>query len=400
MGLLGARMAVQLDGLSAHAIECKIPGTNIEIRLDLPRSRGAWFCESETGDDYLDLTGLFGGRALGFNHRGFLEHHKSPPRDSQTSSEALLEQLHDRMIKSSMAQGFSGLALVDSADTALACALELAVARRGDASKVIHFSGNRGQLNRETTQDMACPSLPNAHTIHGEELTPEESMAIDSLRAAFEESPAGIAAVVVESVQSFRGDHYVRPVFFKKLRELCDESASLLIVDEVDSGFGRSGCWWDCQHLGVKPDMIVFGGIAELGGVLVDEHLMKWVGQTYPLPTEGQLQRCNAVLDAMENEKLLGHAGLMGRYLDTVLTELVMKFPAVSNPRVRGLRAAFDLPTAAERDALIEACLEEYLILLPSGVRSVSLRPTLDVRPDAIGRGIAQLEAALRRVYG
>ena len=64
-------MAAQLDGLSAHAIECKIPGTNIEISLDLPRSRGAWFCESETGEDYLDLTGLFGGRALGFNHRGF-----------------------------------------------------------------------------------------------------------------------------------------------------------------------------------------------------------------------------------------------------------------------------------------------------------------------------------------
>ena len=77
-----------------------------------------------------------------------------------------------------------------------------------------------------------------------------------------------------------------------------------------------------------------------------------------------------------------------------------MKFPAVSNPRARGLRGAFDLPSAAERDALIEACLKEYLILLPSGVRSVSLRPTLDVRPDAIGRGIAQLEAALRRVYG
>ena len=91
------------------------------------------------------------------------------------------------------------------------------------------------------------------------------------------------------------------------------------MVDEVDSGFGRSGCWWDCHHLGVKPDMIVFGGIAELGGVLLVEQLDDWVREPTQLPEEGQLNRCNSVLDAMVNEKLIGHAGLMGKYLDTVL---------------------------------------------------------------------------------
>ena len=146
--------------------------------------------------------------------------------------------------------------------------------------------------------------------------------------------------------------------------------------------------------------MIVFGGIAQLGGVLFIDELLDWLPDSENVPDQIQCSRCNAILDAMENEQLMGHAGLMGRYLDTVLTELAIKFSAVSNTRSRGLRGAFDLPSAKERDALIRACLEEYLILLPSGVRSVSLRPTLDVRPDAIGRGIAQLEAALKRVYG
>jgi|MDSW01.2.fsa_nt_gb L-lysine 6-transaminase len=396
-------MAAQLDGLSAHAIECKIPGTNIEMFLDLPRSRGAWFCESKTGDDYLDLTGLFGGRALGFNHRGFIEHHKTPPANQPGTCPTLLEQLHRRMMKSKMAEGFAGLELVDSAESAMAYALDIAYARRGALSQVIHFSGNREHRHRDGSAhsvDLACPSLPATQSAYESDLTAEEQSVLDSLSQAVDASEGGIAAVVVESVQSSLGDHYLRPDFLKALQELCRQSKSLLIVDEVDSGFGRSGSWWDCQHLGVKPDMIVFGGIAELGGVLIAEDLMGWVGQPPKLPEQGQLNRCNAVLDAMENEKLIGHAGLMGRYLDTVLTELVMKYSALSNPRARGLRGAFDLPSADERDALIEACLKEYLILLPSGVRSVSLRPTLDVRPDAIGRGIAQLEAALKRVYG
>ena len=119
-------MAVQLDGLSAHAIECKIPGTNIEMVLDLPRSRGAWFCESETGDDYLDLTGLFGERALGFNHRGFTEHHKTTQVNELTSHRQLLEELRARMMKTQMVEGFAGLQLLDSAESAMAFALEIA----------------------------------------------------------------------------------------------------------------------------------------------------------------------------------------------------------------------------------------------------------------------------------
>ena len=157
-------MAAQLDGLSAHAIECKIPGTNIEISLDLPRSRGAWFCESETGEDYLDLTGLFGGRALGFNHRGFLEHHKTPPSENTDAQMAALEQTLQRMKQSSMMQGFASVKLVDSADTAMAYALEIAIKRRGKDSQVIHFSGNRKQALMEGSvraDDVACPSIPS-----------------------------------------------------------------------------------------------------------------------------------------------------------------------------------------------------------------------------------------------
>ncbi|MBT6176936.1 MAG: aminotransferase class III-fold pyridoxal phosphate-dependent enzyme [Deltaproteobacteria bacterium] len=395
-------MAVQLDGPSAHAIECKIPGTNIEICLDLPRSRGAWFCESKTGDDYLDLTGLFGERALGFNHRGLVERHKAPTSSLEPSSSEMLSQLSQRMLQSAMTDGFTGLRLFDSGDTALAYALGLASKWRGKNAQIIHFSGNRNAAQHPAMleEGLACPSLPSAYDAETQELNVEEAEALRSLEQAIRDADSCVAALIVESVQSSRGDHYLRPEFFQALRRLCDSTQALLIVDEVDSGFGRSGCWWDCQHLGAKPDMIIFGGIAELGGVLLAQELLELLPDSESVPDQMQWSRCNAILDAMENEQLMGHAGLMGRYLDTILTELAIKFPAVSNARSRGLRGAFDLPSAGERDALIRACLEEYLILLPSGVRSVSLRPTLDVRPDAIGRGIAQLEAALIRVYG
>lgn len=395
-------MTAQLDGPANHISEYKIPGTNLSMCLDHPKSRGAWLYEQESGTDYLDLTGFMGARALGFNHRRLSDSTKQARAATQLSGDGI-EQLRARMLANVMARGFAALKLSDSGDSALAYAIGVAIRRRNEHAAVIHFagSGHQGIEHPAMVQAaLACPSVPSTQGSMSQSATQEESGALSSLESAASACHGNVAAVVVESIQSSCGDQYIRPAFLQSLRGFCDRVGALLVVDEVESGFGRSGCWWDCEHSGVVPDIIVFGGIAQLGGVLLREDLIPLLETVAEPPAAAQIARCNAILDAMEEEELVGHAGLMGRYLDHVLTELSMKFPAVSNTRARGLRAAFDLPSCAERDALTQACIEEHLLVLPSGVRSISLRPTLDVRPDAIGRGIAQLEAALRRVYG
>ena len=184
-------------------------------------------------------------------------------------------------------------------------------------------------------------------------------------------------------------------VELEKLRRRYD---ALLILDEVKSGFGRSGLWWDWQHFELSPDMVVFGGGAKIAGVFHHQRLTA-ISADLGIPDASQVASSALLLDVIEDEGLVGHAAVMGSYLLKVLTDLQHLFPQIRSVSSRGLRASFQLPSESDRDRVLEACLDESLILLPIGQSSIGFHPPLDVRADAIGRAAAQLEVALQAVY-
>jgi L-lysine 6-transaminase len=158
----------------------------------------------------------------------------------------------------------------------------------------------------------------------------------------------------------------------------------------------------------VKPDIMVFGKKTQVCGIAISERVNE-VDSCFVVPSrisstfEGNLVdmvRCQRVIEIIEEDDLLANAVMIGEYLQKLLNDMPEVIPEVSNVRGRGLWAAFDLPSQEDRDKVIKACFEEYLIVLPCGEKTIRMRPSLDVKADAIGRGIAQLEAGICRAYG
>ncbi len=422
-----------------------ILASGMDVLCDLTRSHGAYLYDARSGSEYLDLFSFFGARALGFNHRklvdpDFVERmgrvalHKPSNCDVYTPE---YEAFVDRFCTGALGGAFAKVFFIEGGSPAVENAVKTAVdwkhhknmaAGRGEkGTQIIHFAGGfhgrtgyalslTDALDPRKTQffprfDWPRVSSPWMTFPFDEEAAAEvaerEAQSLREIEAAFDANPDDIAAIIIEPIQGEGGDRYFRTEFLAELRRLSLEREALLIFDEIQTGFGSTGTWWDWQHHGVKPDVMVFGKKTQVCGIAVTERVNE-VDSVFVVPSrisstfEGNLVdmvRCHRTIDIIEEDNLLDHAVRMGDYLMKLLEDLSRTFPEVSGVRGRGLWAAFDLPTREERDRVIGGCFEEYLIVMGCGEKSVRMRPALDIGADAIGRAVAQLEAGICRAY-
>jgi len=224
-----------------------------------------------------------------------------------------------------------------------------------------------------------------------------------------------VAAIIIEPVQG-EGGFYVAPKeLLVRLRKLCDEHGIVLIADEIQSGFGRTGKWFAMEHFGVEPDlMTVAKSLASgfpLAGVVGRAKIMDapdpgGLGGTYA----GNPVACAAALgtiEAFEKEGLLDKAAQQGKIVTKRLQAMKAKGKGMAMGEIRGLGAmiAFELvtehggskPDAAGAKALAAKCLERGLLILTCGVFNDTIRLLcpLSAPEKIVEEGLDILEAAL-----
>jgi len=250
---------------------------------------------------------------------------------------------------------------------------------------------------------------------------PHKGFSVDNTFEAFkwlfktDVDPKNVAAIVIEPVQGEGGFYVASPDFLKRLRALCDEHGILLIADEIQTGFGRTGKWFAIEHAGVEPDLITtaksLAGGFPLAAVVGKAAIMDapdpgGLGGTYA----GNPVACAAALgvfEAMESENLLEKSLRQG---ETIIKRLkAIKKRKAGRPigDVRGLggMTAFELvtehggndPDAAAAKALAADCLERGLMILTCGVfgETVRLLAPLTIQPRVLKEGLDILEDAL-----
>jgi 4-aminobutyrate aminotransferase / (S)-3-amino-2-methylpropionate transaminase / 5-aminovalerate transaminase len=242
--------------------------------------------------------------------------------------------------------------------------------------------------------------------------------ALQGLEQLFKASvdPARVAAIIIEPVLG-EGGFYVAPVeLLVRLRAICDQHGIVLIVDEIQTGFARTGRMFAIEHAGVDPDLItiaksVAGGVP-LSAVIGKAHIMDapapgGLGGTFagsPLACAAGL----AVLEVIREEKLIERAQLIGTWMLARLKELQARFPCVGEVRGLGAMVAMefvrnrraDAPDAELTKALVQAAGRRGLILLSCGIYSNVVRflAPLTIPQSQLEEGFALLEAALREV--
>lgn len=225
-------------------------------------------------------------------------------------------------------------------------------------------------------------------------------------------APEEVAAIIVEPIQG-EGGYVVPPdEFLQGLERLCRRHGMLLVMDEVQTGMGRTGRWWACQHPGVTPDILCIAkGIASglpLGACVARADLMSWPPGAHastfggnPVSVAAALTTLRLIEDGlMENARRLG---------DTILGKLAdwpRRHRLVGEVRGRGLMIGLELvrdkktkePAREEAKAVVEGAFHRGLLLLTCGASTVRLVPPLVIDPEQADCALALLEEALAEI--
>ena len=188
------------------------------------------------------------------------------------------------------------------------------------------------------------------------------------------------AAVIIEGIQGVAGIHLPSDEFLRQLREVTSKHSVLLILDEIQSGYGRTGRFFAHQYSGIRPDIITtakgMGNGFPIGGVLISPAIKPWhgmLGTTFG----GNHLACAAaiaVLEVIENEHLIENAAEVGEYL---LAEL-KNIPAAKNVRGRGLMIGFDVEGSGS-DMRRRLLFEKGIFTGGAGASTVRLLPSLAI---------------------
>jgi 4-aminobutyrate aminotransferase len=208
--------------------------------------------------------------------------------------------------------------------------------------------------------------------------------------------PEDVAAIVMEPIQG-EGGYIVPPVgFVSKLHALAKEYGIMLIMDEVQTGVGRTGKFFAFEHEGIEPEVVILAkGLASgypISATLFRKDLMKWEAGAHGSTFGGNAVSCaaaHATLDLVEDE-LMTNASNMGVYLMNGMNELKAEFPRLGDVRGRGLMIGLDFvktPNSTSedsnlRDRVQQVAYEQGMLVLSAGPSAVRLAPPLVLNQD------------------
>ena len=346
--------------------------------INIVRGQGCHVWDDQ-GQEYLDLYGGHAVISIGHSHPHYIQKVRCQLEQlgfySNSVVNTLQRDLADRLGRISGYPDYQ-LFLINSGAEANENALKLASFHNGrtrilSAEKAFH---GRTSLAVEATQNpkIIAPVNQNGHVSY---LPLNE---IGPWKAELEKDD--VCAVILECIQGVGGIRMVTPEFAQELARLCRQHGTVLICDEIQCGYGRSGRFFAHQWLGIRPDLItVAKGIANgfpMGGLLISPEFKPEYGQ---LGTTfgGNHLACSAalaVIDVMEQEHLVENAHTVGQYLMKEIGQL--KSENIKDVRGRGLMIGIDLtvPQKEVRSALIH---RHHIFTGCSGTHTLRLLPPL-----------------------
>ncbi len=366
--------------------------------INIVKGEGCHVWDSE-GQEYLDLYGGHAVISIGHCHPHYVEKLTQQLNTlgfySNSVINRLQEQLAERLGKACGYDNYQ-LFLVNSGAEANENALKLASFHTGRkrilaASKAFH---GRTSLAVEATDNpkIVAPVNANGHV---------QFLPLNDLEAFQSELAKGdVAAVIVECIQGVGGIRLATSEFMQGLRKACSENGTVLICDEIQCGYGRSGKFFAHQHTGVRPDLITcakgIGNGFPMGAVLISPQFKAVFGQ---LGTTfgGNHLACAAalaVLDVIEEEHLVENAASVGSYLLAQLKTLAAETPSIVDVRGEGLMIGIEFSDSIKtlRTRLVK---EQHVFTGAASTNILRLLPPLSLTKAEADDFLSRLKQVL-----
>ena len=349
------------------------------------KAEGSYFWD-ENGTEYLDLYGGHAVISIGHSHPTYVKYITEQLNNigfySNYVKIPIQNQVAEQLTKLSGYNDYT-LFLCNSGAEANENAIKLASFHTGK-KKIIYFSG---AFHGRTAAAVACTDNPKivAPVNQSENFVKLPFNDLEALENEFKTN-SDIAGVIVEGIQGVGGVQIPTTEFLQKIQQLCNENNAVFIADEIQSGFGRSGKFFAHQHAGVTPDIISMakgmGNGFPVAGILISPKFKAsygLLGTTFG----GNFLACaatKAVLDVIEEEKLLQNAQEVGDYL----VSLLQNQKNIKEIRYQGLMIGIDLafPCNEVRTRLVK----EYKMLTGNASTPNTLRvlPALNVKKEDV----------------
>ncbi|MHC4882333.1 MAG: acetylornithine/succinylornithine family transaminase [Planctomycetota bacterium] len=221
---------------------------------------------------------------------------------------------------------------------------------------------------------------------------------IDALQEAFDDE---VAAVMIEPIQGEGGVHEATAEYMQTIRDLCDEHGALMILDEVQTGMGRTGRWFGYQHYEVTPDIITLakslGGGLAIGAMMArPEIAASLVPGTHASTFGGNPLACAAgiaVIEAIEQEGLIDNTNKMGQYAREKLEQLKQAYPVIDHIRGKGLMLGIQLTLPGS--TIVSRCLKKGLRINCTQETVLRFMPSMTVTREEIDNAVSVLDEAL-----
>lgn len=358
--------------------------------------KGSYVYTAE-GTEYLDLYGGHAVISIGHSHPRYVKAVSDQVGKlsfySNSVKNSLQERLAERLGKISGYEDYA-LFLCNSGAEANENAIKLASFVTG-RKKILAFGK---AFHGRTSGAVAATDNPKIQSPFNKTENVTFIPLNDTEALKKELSTKAYAAVLVEGIQGVSGIHMPTDEFLKKLAEECKATGTLLILDEIQSGYGRTGKFFAHQYSGIKPDLITSAkGIANgfpFAAVLISPDLPAtkgMLGTTFG----GNHLGCAAalaVLDVVEEEKLVDNAKEVGEYL---ITEL-KKIPEVEDVRGRGLMIGFEVKGWTGSDLRKKLLFEKHIFTGGAGERTVRLLPALTLSKEQADQFLKSLKEILK----
>jgi len=367
----------------------------------IARGQGCYIYDAD-GNKILDM---FPGWAVsGIGHC-----HPKIVKAIQKQAEILLHmdntfytELQGRLAKLLAERAFGGKSFFcNSGAEAIEAALKLA--RIHTAKGKYKFITALGSFHGRTFAAMTATAQPKKHAgfepmLPGFVYVPFND--VDALQKAFTDD---VAAVMIEPIQGEGGINLATQEYMAAIRQLCDKNHALMILDEVQTGIGRTGKWFAYQHYNVEPDIITMakalGGGVAIGAMMAKPDIAaSLVPGTHASTFGGNCIACAAgiaVIEAIEEEKLLENAARIGLYAADKLNQLKNKHNIIDHVRGKGLMLGIQLKKPGAE--IVNNCLSAALRINCTQETVLRFMPPMNVTAEQIDDAIKILDIVMTK---
>jgi len=358
------------------------------------------YCYDSDGNEILDMFPGWAVSAIGHCHPKVVEAIRKQAGELLHIDNTFYSEPQGKLAKLLSERAFGGKCFFcNSGAEANEAALKLA--RLHTAQEKYKFITAEGSFHGRTFATVAATAQPKYHEgfmplLPGFVYVPFND--VKALESAFSDE---VAAVLVEPIQGEGGINIATKEYLAAIRQLCDDNGAVMILDEVQTGVGRTGKWFAYQHFGVEPDIMTMakalGGGVAIGAMMAKEEIAaSLVPGKHASTFGGNALACAAAvatIEAIEEENLLQNAIELGEYAKDKLNQLKEKHSIIDH--VRGIGLMIGVQLKGPGSDIADKCLENGLRINCTNESVIRFMPPMIVNKSQIDKAIDILDSVL-----